>query len=68
VIERVVQAYGVDWVMVTRPGPDATDPLGLWNGAAAVDITGDHPSFIGPTPAFEQGDLRIFRVVAPDSR
>ena len=62
VIEQVVEAYGVDWVVVTRPAPGQTDPLGLWNGAAATDITGAHPSFLGPDPAYEHGDLRIFRV------
>jgi 4-amino-4-deoxy-L-arabinose transferase-like glycosyltransferase len=65
VIERVVDAYGVDWVVVTRPGPGKTDPLALWNGASAVDITGAHPSFLGADPAFERGDLRIFRVEEP---
>jgi hypothetical protein len=65
VVSRVIDAYGVDWVVVTRPEPGTTDPLGLWNGAAAVDITGAHPAFLGPQPAFEAGNLRIFRVVRP---
>ena len=68
VTERVVDAYGVDWVMVTRPGPGTTDPLGLWDGADGTDITGAHPSFLPAAPAFEEGDLRIFRVVPPGSR
>jgi hypothetical protein len=68
VIQRVVDAYGVDWVMVTRPGTGTTDPLNLWNGAAGTDITGAHPSFLPHTPAFENADLRIFRVVPANSR
>jgi hypothetical protein len=65
VLEEVVRAYGVDWVVVTRPGPGATDPLGLWNGAAATDIRGAHPSFLPASPAFEGDDVRIFEVVGP---
>jgi 4-amino-4-deoxy-L-arabinose transferase-like glycosyltransferase len=65
VIEQVVRAYGVDWVIVTRPGPGTTDPLGLWEGAAATDIEGEHPSFMPAQPAFEGDDVRIFRVVPP---
>jgi uncharacterized protein YbjT (DUF2867 family) len=65
VIEQVVRAYGVDWVIVTRPGPGTTDPLGLWEGAAATDIEGEHPSFMPAQPAFEGDDVRVFRVVPP---
>jgi Dolichyl-phosphate-mannose-protein mannosyltransferase len=63
VIGQVVRAYGVDWIVVTRPGPGTTDPLGLWEGAAATDITGAHPGFLPAQPAFEGDDLRIFPVV-----
>jgi len=63
VLERVVAAYGVDWVIVTRPGPGEVDPLGLWDGASATDIEGNHPAFLPDRPAFEGDDLRIFRVV-----
>jgi hypothetical protein len=66
VIEEVVRAYGVDWVIVTRPGPGTTDPLGLWDGAAATDIDGNHPAFMPPEPAFEGDDVRVFQVVPPD--
>jgi 4-amino-4-deoxy-L-arabinose transferase-like glycosyltransferase len=65
VLEEVVRAYGVDWVVVTRPGPGATDPLGLWDGAAATDIRGAHPSFLPASPAFEGDDVRVFEVVGP---
>ena len=62
VIEQVVDAYGVDWVVALRPGPGETDPLGLWDGAAGTDSEGNHPSFLPAEPAFEGDDVRIFRV------
>ena len=62
VTERVVDAYGVDWVIVLRPGPGETDPLNLWEGAAGVDSQGQHPSFLPDEPAFEGDDVRVFRV------
>ena len=62
VIEEVVDAYDVDWVVVLRPGPGETDPLNLWDGAAGVDSQGDQPSFMPAEPAFEGDDVRVFRV------
>jgi 4-amino-4-deoxy-L-arabinose transferase-like glycosyltransferase len=62
VIEEVVDAYGVDWVVVLSPGDGERDPLGLWDGAAGVDSEGNHPTFLPEEPAFEGTDLRIFRV------
>jgi hypothetical protein len=62
VIGEVVEAYDVRWVIVLRPGPGETDPLGLWDGAAAIDSQGNHPVFLPAEPAFEGDDLRIFRV------
>jgi hypothetical protein len=62
VIAEVVEAYDVRWVVVLRPGPGETDPLGLWDGAAAVDSEGEHPSFLPAQPAFEGTDVRIYRV------
>jgi hypothetical protein len=62
VVEQVVDAYDVSWVVVLRPGPGETDPLGLWDGAAAVDSEGNHPSFMPDEPAFEGDDVRVFRV------
>lgn len=63
VIEQVVDAYGVDWVVVLRPGPGETDPLNLWGGASGTDSQGEHPSFLPDEPAFEGDDVRVFRVV-----
>ena len=62
VIEKVVDAYEVEWVVVLRPGPGETDPLNLWDGAAGVDSQGEHPSFLPAEPAFEGDDVRVFRV------
>jgi 4-amino-4-deoxy-L-arabinose transferase-like glycosyltransferase len=62
VIEEVVDAYGVDWVIVLRPAPGETDPLNLWDGAAGIDSQGEHPSFLPADPAFEGDDVRVFRV------
>ena len=62
VLQRVVAAYGVDWVVVLRPGPGEVDPLGLWNGSAATDSEGEHPSFLPAAPSFEGTDVRVFRV------
>ena len=62
VIEEVVDAYDVQWVVVLRPGPGETDPLNLWDGAAGVDSQGEHPSFLPAEPAFEGDDVRVFRV------
>ncbi|MGH2445175.1 MAG: hypothetical protein ACRDGD_03960 [Candidatus Limnocylindria bacterium] len=63
VIEEVVDAYDVRWVVVLSPGDGAPDPLNLWNGAAATDSEGNHPSFMPDEPAFEGTDVRVFRVV-----
>ena len=63
VIDKVIDAYEVRWVIVTRPGPSQTDPLGFWNGARARDVDGNRATFLPEQPAFESGDLRIFRVV-----
>jgi hypothetical protein len=58
----VVDAYDVTWVIVTRPGPGETDPLGLWDGKNARDSEGEHPTFLPAEPAFEGDDVRVFHV------
>ncbi len=63
VIEEVIRAYGVDWVVVALEPGQAIDPLGLWNGAEAVDISGAEANFMGPAPAYEAAGVRIFEVV-----
>jgi len=62
VIEEVVDAYDVDWVIVLRPGPGETDPLNLWDGSAGTDSQGEHPTFLPAEPSFEGDDVRVFRV------
>jgi hypothetical protein len=62
VTDEVVDAYDVRWVIVTRPGPGETDPLGLWDGASARDSEGMHPAFLPAEPSFEGADVRVFRV------
>jgi len=51
VIEQVVDAFDVRWVIVTPPGPGETDPLGLWNGASATDSEGNHPLSCRSSPS-----------------
>jgi hypothetical protein len=63
VIADVVEAYDVRWIIVTRPGPGETDPLGLWDGASSRDSEGKHPGFLPDQAAFEGDDVRVFRVV-----
>jgi len=63
VIERVVRAYDVGWVVVTLEPGETRDALGLWNGAAGVDSTGASPAFLPAVPAFESVGVRVFEVV-----
>ena len=62
VVERVIRAYHVQWVVVTRRDPSLLDPLGLWEGAAAVDAEGNAASFLESDPTFEAPGVRIYRV------
>jgi len=68
VLEQIVDAYEVRWVVVLSPGDGQPDPLSLWNGAAGLDSEGQHPSFLPSQPAFEGDDVRVFEVVAPPDR
>jgi hypothetical protein len=62
VLERIVDAYGVEWVMVQLPEGAGVDPLGLWDGASAVDIEGNRAAWLEEEPAFEFEDVRIYAV------
>lgn len=62
VVEDVIRAYDVGWVVVSRRGGAAMDPLGLWEGAEAVDAGGNPASFLEADPAFEAPGVRIYRV------
>ena len=65
VLTDVVDAYGVDWVVVILEVDATRDPLGLWDGAAAIDATSASPEFLPEHPSFETDGVRIFRVAPP---
>jgi hypothetical protein len=62
VIETAIRAYGVEWLVVTRRHGEATDPLGLWEGAESVDDQGNGASFLASQPTFEAPNVRVYRV------
>ncbi len=63
VLERVVDAYEVEWVVVQLLEGEETDALNLWRGAEAVDAEGNSATWLEAEPAFElPGELRIFQV------
>lgn len=67
VVAQVVRAYDVQWLVVTLEPGEKRDALGLWDGAEATDITGEHPSFIDRPPVYEAPGVRIFEIAeAPD--
>jgi hypothetical protein len=61
-IGEVVEAYDVRWVVVTLGPGEERDPLGLWDGAAATDGEGNHPSFLPAEPAFSAPGVRVYEV------
>jgi hypothetical protein len=61
VIGEVVDAYDVRWVVVERTAGGG-DPLGMWDGRAAVDAEGNRASFLSDRPAFDDGAVRVFEV------
>ena len=72
VIEEVVRAYDVRWVVVTLREGGTADPLGLWNGCAAQDSVDNSAWTAGPDttatwlgcdPVFEAEGVRIYPVV-----
>ena len=62
IIGNVVDAYGVDWVVLSLDPGATMDPLGLWEGAEAIDSEGNRPSFLPRDPAFEAAGVRIYEV------
>ena len=62
VVEEVVRAYEVRWVVVTLEPGETRDPLGLWDGAAGVDSTGTSPAFLTAEPAYEADGVRVYEV------
>lgn len=62
VVEEVVRAYDVRWVIVTLSTDAEIDPLGLWKGCEATDSEGNHATWLACEPAFEADGVRIFAV------
>jgi len=62
VLGEIVDAYGVDWVVVVLDDGATRDPLGLWDGARGVDSTGARPGFLPAAPTFEAEGVRVFEV------
>jgi hypothetical protein len=63
VIEEVVRAYDVSWVVLTLEPGEVREPLGLWEGGQAVDPQGNAATWLADEPAFEAPGVRIFEVV-----
>ena len=64
VIEQVIDAYEVRWVVVQLSEGHASDALDLWDGAAGTDWDGNRATFLAAKPAFEvSGGIRIYAVV-----
>ena len=62
VVADVVDAYGVDWVVVVLDPGASRDPLGLWDGALGVDAEGASPTFLPEDPVYEAEGVRVFDV------
>ena len=62
VLQRIVEAYGVDWVMVQLPEGATRDALGLWDGPTGTDVDGNHPTSLADAPALDAPGLRIWAV------
>lgn len=62
VLERIVDAYDVEWVLVQLPDGADVDPLGLWAGGSAVDSEGNQATWLEDAPSFAFQDVRVYRV------
>ena len=62
VLERIVDAYGVRWVMLQLAEGESRDPLGLWAGSASTDVDGNRATWLADEPAFDIPGLRIYEV------
>lgn len=65
VIEEVARAYDARWLVITLRGDDPIDPLGLWNGGAAVDQYGNHADWLASEPSFEADGVRVWEILGP---
>lgn len=62
VIEDVIRRYEVRWVVIALAEGTDRDPLGLWDGADAVDLYGNPATFLPERPSFEADGVRIYAV------
>lgn len=63
VLEQLVDAYGVEWVVVHLLEGEETDALSLWRGAGAADAEGNRADWLEPDAALDLPEgLRIYRV------
>ena len=62
VIEDVVDAYDVEWVVVLSPGEGEPDPLNCGTARPASTARASIRAFLPAEPAFEGDDVRVFRV------
>jgi 4-amino-4-deoxy-L-arabinose transferase-like glycosyltransferase len=66
VVEQVIAAYHVKWVVVQLAPGASADALDFWPGAVGTDAEGNKATFLAAKPAFEvPGGLRIYQVVTP---
>jgi 4-amino-4-deoxy-L-arabinose transferase-like glycosyltransferase len=66
VVEQVIAAYHVRWVVVQLAPGATTDALDFWAGAAGTDSEGNQATFLAAQPSFEvPGGIRIYAVVTP---
>jgi hypothetical protein len=65
VVGDVAHAYDVRWFVAQRQvrGP-AIEPQGLWDGGRAIDADGNRADWLSEQPAYDDGSVRIFEVVA----
>jgi 4-amino-4-deoxy-L-arabinose transferase-like glycosyltransferase len=62
VLEEVVDAYGVELVVVALREDAEVDPLGLWEGCDAVDADGNVATWLECEPVMEADGVRIYEV------
>lgn len=65
VIEQVIRAYDVRWVVLERQTGAAEDVLGLWEGASSTDSEGNRATFLPDMATFSAADVRIYMVTSP---
>jgi hypothetical protein len=63
VVKEVIDAYGIELVIVALREDAEIDPLGLWEGGNAVDADGNQATWLADEPMFEADGVRIYAVV-----